>query len=154
GLGVDRVAVEDRLRELDLLEPEIAHGRAERGLADREPHGDAEREEAVDQRLAELGLGRGVEIDVERLRGHREAGEPHVGGLGPRASGLVSKRLSDLELVEVLSCHVGPPDVVRVRRLTAVVPDSINDAPWKTPTTSRSSAAASSASPPRGPWAS
>src|SRR5262249_57020652 len=37
GLGVDRVAVEHRLRELDLLETEIAHGCDERGLADPDP---------------------------------------------------------------------------------------------------------------------
>src|SRR5258705_47539 len=115
--------------------------------------GDAEREEAVDQRLAELGLRRRMKVDVERLGVHREAREPHVVRLGDRPAGLVPKGLSHLEVLQVLSRHVAPPDVVRVPCLTAVEPDSINDAPWKTLTTSRSSAAASWASPPRGPSA-
>jgi len=51
--------------------------------------------------------------------------------------------LSDRELLEVLSGHDVPP---MGSELTAVVPDSINGGPWKTPTTSRSSAAASSGS--------
>src|SRR5262245_66303278 len=78
GLRVDRVAVEDRLRELDLLEPEIADGRAERGLADGEPDRDAEREQAVDVRPSELRLARGVEVDVQRLRIHGQLRQEHV----------------------------------------------------------------------------
>src|SRR4029453_10629269 len=109
GLRVDRVAVEDGLRELDLLEPEVAHRRTERGLADREPHGDAEGEEAIDQRLAELRLRRRVEVDVKRLRVHRQAREPYVVGLGDGAPRLVAELLSYRELLEVLSGHEFPP---------------------------------------------
>src|SRR5207247_3029694 len=42
GLRVDRVAVEDGPRELDLLEPQVAHGGAERRLADGAAPRDAE----------------------------------------------------------------------------------------------------------------
>src|SRR5213594_3026793 len=51
GLRVDRIAVEDGLRELDLLEAEVAHRRPEGRLADREPHRDPERQDAVDSGL-------------------------------------------------------------------------------------------------------
>ena len=61
----------------------------ERGLADRQADGDAEREQAVDERLAELRLGRGVEVDVQRLRVHGEAGEEDVVRLGDGPPGLV-----------------------------------------------------------------
>ena len=49
------------------------------------PDRDAQREQAVDQRLAELRLGRRVEVDVQRLRVHGERGEEDVVGLGDRA---------------------------------------------------------------------
>src|SRR5262249_56784500 len=96
GLRVDRVAVEDGLGELDLLEAEVADRRPERRLADGEPDADAEREETVHERLAELRLGGGMEVDVERLRVHRQAREEDVVGLGDRAAGLVTERLADL----------------------------------------------------------
>ena len=60
----------------------------------RQPHRDAEREQAVDQRLAELRLGRRVEVDVQRLRVHGEAGEEDVVRLGDRAAGLVLEVLA------------------------------------------------------------
>ena len=52
GLGIDRVAVEDRPRELDLLEPEIAHGGAERRL----PHADSPTAMPSVKRLLTSGL--------------------------------------------------------------------------------------------------
>src|SRR4029434_1831709 len=58
GLRVDRVAVEHRLGELDLVEAEIADGGPERRLADRHPDRDAEREQAVDPQTRELALPR------------------------------------------------------------------------------------------------
>src|SRR5262245_27690261 len=143
--------MEDGLRELHLLEPEVADRRAERRLSHREADRNAEREEAVDQRLAELGLRRRVEVDVQRLWVHRQAREPYVVGLGDSAPRLVPERLSDRELLEVLSGHEFPPLGVRRPGLTAAVPDSINGGPWKTLSTSPSSAAASSGSPPRAP---
>src|SRR5439155_667171 len=100
GLRIDRIAVEDGLRELDLLEAEVAHRGPEGRLADREPHRDPERQDAVDQRLAELRLRRGVEVEVERLRVHRQAGEENVVGLGDRPPWLVAERLPDLETEE------------------------------------------------------
>src|SRR5882724_6889689 len=64
GLRVDGVAVEHRLGKLYLLEAEIAHRGAQRGVAYAQSPRDAESEEAVDQRPAELRLLRGVEVDM------------------------------------------------------------------------------------------
>ena len=105
-LRVDRVAVKEGLRELDPVEPEVAHGGAERGLADGEPDGDAEREDAVDERLPELRLGRRVEVDVQGLRVHGEAGEEDVVGLGDRAARLVAKHLAHQQLLEMFPRHL------------------------------------------------
>src|SRR5882724_6994682 len=104
-LRVDRVAVKDRLGELHLVEPEVADGGAQRGLADREPDGDAQGEQAVHERLAELRLGRGVEVEMQRLRVHRHAGEEDVVGLGDGATGLMRQHGADLELLEKLPRH-------------------------------------------------
>src|SRR5262249_40195201 len=65
--------------------------------------------EAVHEGLAELRLGRGVEVHVERLRVHGEAGEKDVVGFGHGATRLVLEHLSRRELLEELSRHGGPP---------------------------------------------
>src|SRR5262249_5384594 len=143
-LGVDRVAVEHGLRELDLLEPEIAHGRAERRLADRQADGDAERQQAVDQRLAEFRLGRRVEVDVQWLGIHRQAREEHIVRFRHGTAGLMAKRLPDLELLEVFPGHGCLLPTATGRRGTL----GYTTAPWRTPTTSRSSGEASCPSRP------
>src|SRR5256885_12959917 len=106
GLRVEGIAVEDGLRELDLVEAQIPNRRAQRRLTDRKADGDPERQQAVDEGLAELGLRRGVEVEVERLRVHREAGEEDVVGLGDRPSRLMAERLPDLELLEEFPRHL------------------------------------------------
>ena len=116
GLGVDRVAVEDGPRELDLLEAEVAHRGAERGLAHGEPDGRAEREDAVDEGLAELRLRGGVEVHVERLRVHGEAREQDVVGLGDGAAGLMLEHVAHDELFEQLAGHGIPPCAAGRRR--------------------------------------
>src|SRR5205085_8546226 len=87
------------------LEAEVAHRRPERGLTDRQPHGDAEREQAVHERLAELGLARGVEVQVQRLRVHGQAREEDVVRLGDRAPRLMREHDAHLELLEKLARH-------------------------------------------------
>jgi hypothetical protein len=47
-----------------------------------------------------------VEVEVERLRVHREAREEDVVGLGDRPSRRVAKGLPDLELFEELPRHL------------------------------------------------
>src|SRR5580700_10102524 len=58
GLGGNRVADEDRLGKLDLLETEIAYRGAERQIGNRDAHDQAQRKNAVDQPLAKLSLFR------------------------------------------------------------------------------------------------
>ena len=82
GLGAQRVAVEHRVGEFHVGHAEIADGRAERGVADGDADHQAEREELVDQRLAPLGLGRELGIEMQRLRIVGQAGEQHVVHLG------------------------------------------------------------------------
>src|SRR5438552_1457551 len=74
-------------------------------LADGEPDGDAEGEQAVDERLAELRLARRVEVEMQRLRVHRHAGEEDVVGLGDGATVLIRQHGADLELLEKLPRH-------------------------------------------------
>src|SRR2546427_5220447 len=85
------IAVEDGLRELDFVEAQVPDRCAQSRLTNRKADSDPERQQAVDERLAELGLRRGVEIEVERLRVHREAGEEDVVGLGDRPSRLMAE---------------------------------------------------------------
>src|SRR5207244_4408238 len=106
GLRIEGIAVEDGLRELDLVEAQVPDRCAQRRLTNRKADSDPERQQAVDERLAELGLRRGVEIEVERLRVHREAGEEDVVGLGDRPSRLMAERLPDLELLEEFPRHL------------------------------------------------
>src|SRR5207253_9698128 len=56
-------------------------------------------------RLAELGLGRGVEVHVKRLRVHGQAREQHVVGFGDGAAGLMLEHLAHRELFEELAGH-------------------------------------------------
>src|SRR5437870_3362954 len=109
GLRIDRVAMEDGLRKLQLLEAEVADGRAECRLAHRQAHDDAEREDAVHERLAELCLRRGVKVHVQRLRVHRETREQDVVRLRHGASRLVLERHAYRQLFVVLAGHRHPP---------------------------------------------
>src|SRR5262245_17330777 len=104
-LRVDRVAVEDGLGEFDLLEPEVAHGGPEGRFPDRQAHGDAQRQQAIDEGFAELRLGGGVEVDVQGLRVQGEAREEDVVRLGDRPSRLVPEGLANLQLVVTLARH-------------------------------------------------
>src|SRR5215216_4955378 len=70
---------------------------------------EAEGEEAVDQRTAELGRSRELVIEMQRLGVERERREQHVVGLGHRARERVLYHEADGELLVPLaamgSCH-------------------------------------------------
>ena len=72
-LAVQRVTHEHRGREHHLVEPEVGDGRAVRRLEHRDPDQEPEGEEAVDERLTELGARGvlGVEVEARRVHGHR-----------------------------------------------------------------------------------
>ena len=75
---MEGIAVEHGLGKPHVGHAEVADGGAERGVVDRDADHQAQREQAVDQRLAPLGLGREVMVDVQRLRVVGEAGEQRV----------------------------------------------------------------------------
>src|SRR5579871_37320 len=102
-LGVERVADEHRLGELDLFEAEIADRGAEREIADREPYCEAEREDRIYQALTELGLFAELGVQMQRLHVHRERGDQQVVGLGYGAPGLMLEGLADFEFLEVFA---------------------------------------------------
>src|SRR5579862_2672418 len=93
------------MREAHLLEAEIADGGAEGGVVHREAYQEPEREQAVDDALAEgrrLGI-LGVEVDGGGV--HGQGAEQQVVGLGHGAPYRVLEALSRLELLEVESRH-------------------------------------------------
>ena len=62
-----------------------------------------EGEDRVDQRLAELGRGGDLMVEVQRLRIVGQRGDQQVVGLGDRAGDGMSDRVADLPLVEIAS---------------------------------------------------
>src|SRR5436190_1379426 len=70
-----RVAVEYGFREFDLGHSEIADGGTERGVIHAHADHDAERVEAVEQPLAELGFLGEMRIEMQRLRIHGQQAE-------------------------------------------------------------------------------
>src|SRR5574337_253365 len=101
----DRVAVEHRFRETHVGHPEVGDRRAERRVVHRQPDHEAEREDAVDQRPAELGRAAVLGIEVDRRRVGGDAAEPDVVGFGHRAPDPVVEDLSDGEFLEPAACH-------------------------------------------------
>src|SRR5262245_37598425 len=109
GVRSQRIAVKYGLGELDLGHAEIADGGAERGVVDAHADHDAERVEAVEQALAELGFFREMRVDVQRLRIHGQQAEHGVVHLGHGAGEFVVEFLPDHELLEIKSCHSQRP---------------------------------------------
>src|SRR5258707_6691551 len=100
GLGVDRVAGEDRRGEPYLVPAEIGDGLLAH-VRDAHAGDDGERQARVHQRAAELG-GRAVRgIDVQRMLVHGEEREPGVVGLAERAARPVLVDVADLELLVI-----------------------------------------------------
>src|SRR5579885_3074598 len=71
----DGVADEDRLGKLGAVETEVADGGAERGIADRETDHEAQRENTVDQALAELGVLREFRLHLQTWRTESQVSE-------------------------------------------------------------------------------
>ena len=71
-------------------------------MPDQQPEG----EQAVHERLAELGAGGVLGVEVQPRRVHRHGGEEHVVGLGDRAGERVRHDEADGQVLE-------PPTVMR-----------------------------------------
>ena len=98
-LRVDRVALEDRVRQLDLVPAEVrdaVDGEIDHRLSGHE----REREAGVDEWAFELGVTRVFRVEVDRVGVHREAREPHVVGLRDRPAQRVLVDVADDEVLE------------------------------------------------------
>src|SRR5215203_1499585 len=99
GLGVDGVALEDGGGEPNLVPPQIGHdvlGDVGDALAGHQ----RDRERRVHERLAELGLGRVVVVEVDRGGILRQQREPGVVGGGDGAPQRVLVHVAHLEVLE------------------------------------------------------
>ena len=72
GMSFQGIAMEYRLRKLDIGHAEIADGGSKRGVVHAHADHDPERVEAVEEPLAELGCFGEMSIKVQRLRVHCE----------------------------------------------------------------------------------
>src|SRR6266851_359842 len=118
---VNRVALEDRIGQPDLVPAEVGHhvlGHVAHALAGHKGEGEA----AVDEGLSELGLGRVVVVEVDRRRVLGQEGEPDVVRGRDRAPERVFVDVADLEILEetpppaLLNGHIS---VVIMRHSTA-----------------------------------
>src|SRR5215831_2020537 len=103
-LGVDRVALEDRMRQLHVFPAEIrdaVDGEIDHRLAGHE----REREARVHERLLELSMARVLGVEVNRVRIHRQTREPDVVGL---RDGPAERVLVDVADDEVFEDATGP----------------------------------------------
>src|SRR5436190_13858351 len=100
------IAVEHRLGKFDLGHTQIANGGAERGVIHAHADHDAERVEAVEQPLAELGLPGELGIEMQRLRIHGQQAEQGVVHLGHGAGEFMVELLADHKLLEIKPCHL------------------------------------------------
>ena len=103
--GAERIADEHRLREYELVVAEVRDKRSERRVVDADPDHQPEGEDRIDQRLAELRSGRGLMVDVQRLRIVGEGGDQQVVGLGDRPRDRMLYAVADLPLVEKAPWH-------------------------------------------------
>src|SRR5437868_6528638 len=104
-----RVAVEDRLRKPNVAHPQIGDRRTERRFADADADDQTEREQAVDQALAELGLFSEFFVEVQGLRVHRQCAEEHIVHFGNGPADRVFEDLTLFKLLEVQSGHRSSP---------------------------------------------
>ena len=95
--GAQRVADKDRVREARIGHAKIRDRSAERGVADRHADHQAEREDAVDDALAEFGVLRKFGVEVQRLGIMRERAEDQVVGLRDRARDRMLENPAELE---------------------------------------------------------
>ena len=100
------VAVEQRLGKAHLVPAEVGDGGAQHGVADRDAHHQGQREAAIDQALAELGLAAAVLLIEMQVGGVvRHGAEPDVVGFADRAADRVLEELTDMELIVIQTGH-------------------------------------------------
>src|SRR5208282_5875881 len=105
GFGIDRIADEYRLGKLDFLKTEIADRGPQGQIAYRQTYYQAERENAVDQPLAELCLLGELGVEMERLQVHGQRGEQQIIGLGYGPSRLMLHHQTHGEFLKILARH-------------------------------------------------
>src|SRR5690606_8137179 len=111
GFNVDRIPVEQRLRETHLVPPEVRHRGSRGGIAYGDPDHESECQAAVHQRLAELSVPAVLGIDVNRRGIVGERAEPDVVSLGDGAAYRMPERLPDLKFLEVQTRHAKSPEL-------------------------------------------
>src|SRR5579859_4685850 len=97
-LGPERVADEDGLRQLDVRPGEVGSGVLGR-VRNGQPRYERERERAVHERLAELRPLGVWDVEVNRVRVHRQAREPDVVRVGDRAAETAAVDVADGEVL-------------------------------------------------------
>src|SRR6266852_3621879 len=102
GGAMDGVALEQRMRELDLGHAQIGDRGPHREVVDRDADHQPEREQRVHQRLAPFGLLLAeMPVDVQRLRVERHVGEQHVVRLRHRAGEAMLEGLAERKILEI-----------------------------------------------------
>ena len=109
-LDVHRITVEQGLGETHDVPAKVGDRRAERRVADRDSDHETEREGAVDDALAELGLRPAVLlIEVQGGGIVREGREKNIVGLRNGAADGVPEKHAEGEFFEIQSGHLRPP---------------------------------------------
>src|SRR6266404_2339681 len=102
GLYAKRIAVEDRLGKAHVGHAEIGDRGAERGVVHGDADHQAEREQAVDDALAELGLAGEFLVEMQRLHVHGERAEQHIVHFGHGARPGMLERLACSNFLDTL----------------------------------------------------
>ena len=99
----NRVADKDRIGEGGFIETQVAKGRAESGIPDRETNHQAERIDAVNQHLAMNGCFRELPVQMQWLRIMGQRGDQQVVGFRDRSTWLMLKCVANIEFFKVLA---------------------------------------------------
>ena len=100
-----RVAVEHGIGVLDVVVREVSDDGPIGGVGNRQPYGQRERVEPVDEALAELGLGGELAVEMQRLLVHRHVTEILIVAFAYRPSFVVCDGLALLEFLVVAPGH-------------------------------------------------
>jgi len=87
----------------------ICDGRTNGGITDGDTDHEPEREAAVDNALAELGVFHIFGIEMQRRRIMRQRAEPDIVCFGDGPGNAVLKSLADREFFEIQSWHASRP---------------------------------------------
>ena len=126
---LQRVAVEHRLGEAHVGHAEIGDGGAERRVVHRDADHQAEREQAVDDALAELGLGGELLVEVQGLHVHGQRAEQHVVHFSDRARPGMVEHPADGEFLEIKPRHLSPREQALLARMDAGRPAIVSMPP-------------------------